>query len=167
MSPEYLVYSICHLSTLNLASICPLEVQWLLFSRWVCKRNVILRHNQVTFQVKFAIYIYSCNRMRSIDCCGKFRWTYPLHFPSYGGWSSIDPWFPTTHHGCPGSVPGQDMWDLWQTNWHWSRFPPSTTGFPADFCKINCCISINHRHYSLDIYVIKCKTSKMHFSMGN
>jgi hypothetical protein len=26
----------------------------------------------------------------------------------------------------PGFAPGQSMWDLWWTKWHWSRFSPST-----------------------------------------
>jgi hypothetical protein len=31
---------------------------------------------------------------------------------------------PTSHRGDPGSVPGQSMWDLWWTKWHWDRFFP-------------------------------------------
>jgi hypothetical protein len=33
--------------------------------------------------------------------------------------------------GDPGSSPGQIMWNLWWTKWHWDRFSPSTTvSFP-------------------------------------
>jgi hypothetical protein len=34
---------------------------------------------------------------------------------------------PTSHRGGPGSSPGQVMWDLWRTKWHWGRFSPSTS----------------------------------------
>jgi hypothetical protein len=27
-----------------------------------------------------------------------------------------------SHRGDPGSNPGQVMWDLWWTKWHWGRF---------------------------------------------
>jgi hypothetical protein len=29
-----------------------------------------------------------------------------------------------------GSIPGQSMWDLWWTKWHWDRFFPEYFGFP-------------------------------------
>jgi hypothetical protein len=29
-----------------------------------------------------------------------------------------------------GSIPGQSIWDLWWTNWHWGRFLPEYFGFP-------------------------------------
>jgi hypothetical protein len=29
---------------------------------------------------------------------------------------------PASHRGGPGSHPGQFIWDLWWTNWHWDRF---------------------------------------------
>jgi hypothetical protein len=33
-----------------------------------------------------------------------------------------------------GSTPGQSMWNLWWTKWHWDRFsPPSTSVFPCQF----------------------------------
>jgi hypothetical protein len=28
--------------------------------------------------------------------------------------------------GSHGSIPGQLMWDLWWTKWHWGRLSPST-----------------------------------------
>jgi hypothetical protein len=31
-----------------------------------------------------------------------------------------------SRRGGPGSSPGQLMWDLWWTKWHWGRFSPST-----------------------------------------
>jgi hypothetical protein len=31
-------------------------------------------------------------------------------------------------------LPGQSMWDLWWTKWHWDRFfPPSSSVFPCQF----------------------------------
>jgi hypothetical protein len=51
------------------------------------------------------------------------------------------PWF-GARSGCVGFVADK---------WHWGRFPPSSTGFPADFCNTNCCLSINHRHYIVSI----------------
>jgi hypothetical protein len=33
-----------------------------------------------------------------------------------------------SHRGGPVSIPGQVMWDLWWTKWHWGRF-----GFPCQF----------------------------------
>jgi hypothetical protein len=30
-------------------------------------------------------------------------------------------------------IPGQSMWDLWLTKWHWDRFSPSTLVFPCQF----------------------------------
>jgi hypothetical protein len=35
-----------------------------------------------------------------------------------------------THGGGPGSIPGQSMWDLWWTQWHWDRFFTEYFGFP-------------------------------------
>ena len=38
---------------------------------------------------------------------------------------------PASHHGGPGSIPGQSMWNLWLSKWHWDRFfPPEYFGFP-------------------------------------
>jgi hypothetical protein len=34
--------------------------------------------------------------------------------------------------GGPGSSPGQVMWHLWWTNWHWGKFSPSTSVSPAN-----------------------------------
>jgi hypothetical protein len=35
------------------------------------------------------------------------------------------------HRGGLGSSPGQVVWDLWWTKWHWGRFYPSTSVSPA------------------------------------
>jgi hypothetical protein len=37
-----------------------------------------------------------------------------------------------------GSSPGQVMWDLWWTKWHWGRFSPSTSVSPANFHSTDC-----------------------------
>jgi hypothetical protein len=37
---------------------------------------------------------------------------------------------PASDRGGPGSIPGQSMWDLWWTKWHWDRFFPDYFGFP-------------------------------------
>jgi hypothetical protein len=37
------------------------------------------------------------------------------------------------HRGCPGSIPGQVMWILRWTMWHWGRFSPSTLVSPAKY----------------------------------
>jgi hypothetical protein len=34
---------------------------------------------------------------------------------------------PASHRGGPGSSPGLVIWDLWWTEGHWDRFPPSTS----------------------------------------
>jgi hypothetical protein len=31
-----------------------------------------------------------------------------------------------------GSIPGEVMWDLWWTKWHWDRFSLSTSVSPAN-----------------------------------
>jgi hypothetical protein len=34
-----------------------------------------------------------------------------------------EPWLrPASHRGGLGSLPGQCMWELWWTKWHWDRF---------------------------------------------
>jgi hypothetical protein len=34
----------------------------------------------------------------------------------------------------PGSIPGQSMWNLWWTKWHWDRFFSDYFGFsPVSF----------------------------------
>jgi hypothetical protein len=38
---------------------------------------------------------------------------------------------PVSYRRCTGSVPGQAMWDLWRTNWHWDGFKPSSSVCPA------------------------------------
>jgi hypothetical protein len=43
------------------------------------------------------------------------------------------PWLrqsPASHRGGPGSCPGQSMWDLWWTEWHWDRFFTEFFDFP-------------------------------------
>jgi hypothetical protein len=35
-----------------------------------------------------------------------------------------------SHRGGPGSRPGQSMWNLWWTKWHWDRFFSEFFGFP-------------------------------------
>jgi hypothetical protein len=57
----------------------------------------------------------------------------PCH--SSGGYS------PASHCGGPGSSPGQVMWDLWSTKWHWGRFPPSTSVSPANSHSTDCSTS--------------------------
>jgi hypothetical protein len=39
---------------------------------------------------------------------------------------------PASHRGCPDPIPGQIMWDLWWTKWHWGRFSASTSVSPAN-----------------------------------
>jgi hypothetical protein len=43
-----------------------------------------------------------------------------------------------SHRGGPGSIPGQVMWDLWWTKWHWGRFSPNTSVSPANFHSTDC-----------------------------
>jgi hypothetical protein len=39
-----------------------------------------------------------------------------------------------SHLGGPGTIPGQLMWDLWWTKWHWDRFFPRVLRFsPVNF----------------------------------
>jgi hypothetical protein len=38
------------------------------------------------------------------------------------------------HRGGTGSIPGQSVWDLWWTEWHWDRFFPRVLRFsPVNF----------------------------------
>jgi hypothetical protein len=48
---------------------------------------------------------------------------------------------PTSHRGGPGSIPGQSMWDLWWTKWHWDRFLPEYFGFPLSLSFHRCSIT--------------------------
>jgi hypothetical protein len=47
-----------------------------------------------------------------------------------------------SHRGGLGSVPGQVMWDLWWTKWHWGTFSPSTSVSPASPHSTDCSIII-------------------------
>jgi hypothetical protein len=51
-----------------------------------------------------------------------------------------------SHRGGPGSSPGQVMWDLWWTKWHWGRFFPSTSVSLVNPHSTNCStITIYHQ----------------------
>jgi hypothetical protein len=41
----------------------------------------------------------------------------------------------------PGSIPGQSIWDLWWTKWHWHRFFPEYFGFPLSVSFHRCSIT--------------------------
>jgi hypothetical protein len=60
----------------------------------------------------------------------------PCH--SSGGYS------PASRRGGPGSTPGQVMWDLWWTKWHWGRFSPSAWVSPANSHFTDCSTIICH-----------------------
>jgi hypothetical protein len=53
---------------------------------------------------------------------------------STGGQSTV------SHRGGPGSFPGQSMWDLWQTKWHWVRFFSESLRFPLSLSFHHCSI---------------------------
>jgi hypothetical protein len=36
-------------------------------------------------------------------------------------------------HQIKKKIPGQTMWDLWWTKWHWDRFCPEYFRFPCQF----------------------------------
>jgi hypothetical protein len=44
----------------------------------------------------------------------------------------------SSHSGDPGSMPGQVMWDLCWTKWHWGRFSLSTSVSPANSQSTDC-----------------------------
>jgi hypothetical protein len=46
-----------------------------------------------------------------------------------------------SHRGGPGSIPGQSMWGLWWTKWHWDRFFPEFFGFPLSNSFHRCSIT--------------------------
>jgi hypothetical protein len=48
-----------------------------------------------------------------------------IHWPCHGSGGQS----PASHRGGPGSIPGQSMWDLWWTKWHWDRFFSMYFGF--------------------------------------
>jgi hypothetical protein len=56
---------------------------------------------------------------------------------------------PATHPGSPGSVPGKVMWDLWRTKWHWGRFSPSISVFPANYHSTNCSAFVIRGWYNM------------------
>jgi type VI protein secretion system component VasA len=41
----------------------------------------------------------------------------------------------------PGFDPGQSLWDLWWTKWHWDRFFPEYFGFPLSISFHRCSIT--------------------------
>jgi hypothetical protein len=41
----------------------------------------------------------------------------------------------------PVSIPGQSIWDLWWTKWHWDRFFPEYFGFPLSISFHRCSIT--------------------------
>jgi hypothetical protein len=43
-----------------------------------------------------------------------------------------------SHRGGPGSSPGQVMWDLWRTKWHWGRLSLSTSVSPVNPHSTDC-----------------------------
>jgi hypothetical protein len=45
---------------------------------------------------------------------------------------------PASHHDGLGSIPGQVMWDLWWTKWHWGSFSRVLTFPPANSHSIDC-----------------------------
>jgi hypothetical protein len=55
------------------------------------------------------------------------------------------PWlrrlFAGSHRGGLCSIPGQSMWDLWWTKWHWDRFFPEYFGFPLSISFHRCSIA--------------------------
>jgi hypothetical protein len=117
-------YTISHLSRFPHANIQP-GMQWCQRRSYratptTCSFVSIINHFahhcfgsiQIQLQVLKCcdhIYVIICNYLCNRPC------------PSSGGQS------PTSHHGGPGSSPGQVMWDLWWTKWHWGRFSLSTS----------------------------------------
>jgi hypothetical protein len=47
------------------------------------------------------------------------------------------------HHGNLGAIPGEVMWDLLLTKWHWGSFSPSTSVSTANSHSTNCSNFIN------------------------
>jgi hypothetical protein len=51
-------------------------------------------------------------------------------------------------------IPGQSMWDLWWTKWHWDRFFLAYFGFPLPI-SFHCCSitskneKTNHLHHTV------------------
>jgi hypothetical protein len=50
----------------------------------------------------------------------------------------------TSHSGSSNSMPGQSMWDLWWTKWHWDRFLSEYFSFP---------LSVSFHHCSILIFI--------------
>jgi hypothetical protein len=57
--------------------------------------------------------------------------------------STVRRWHLTTstmaqppHRGGPGSHPGQSMWDLWWTKWHWDRSFSEFFSFPVNIISL-------------------------------
>jgi hypothetical protein len=44
---------------------------------------------------------------------------------------------PASHRGCPGSSPGQIMWDFLWTKWHWGMFSLSIPVSPVNLHSTN------------------------------
>jgi hypothetical protein len=50
---------------------------------------------------------------------------------------------PASHRRGPGLRPGQSMWDLWWTKWHWDRFFSKSFGFLLSISFLRCSIFIH------------------------
>jgi hypothetical protein len=53
------------------------------------------------------------------------------------------PWRLPHNSSSSGSIPGQDLWDLWWTKWYWGRFSPNTSVSPANSHSTKYSIFIN------------------------
>jgi hypothetical protein len=40
--------------------------------------------------------------------------------------------------GCPRSILGQTIWDMWWTKWNWGKFSPITSASPANSHSSDC-----------------------------
>jgi hypothetical protein len=52
-------------------------------------------------------------------------------------WQLKDRTYPS-HRGGTASGPGQVMWDLWWTRWHWGKFSPSISVSLANSHSTDC-----------------------------
>jgi hypothetical protein len=57
--------------------------------------------------------------------------------------------FSPSHCRGPGSIPGQSMWDLLWTKWHWDRFFPKYFGISLSISFHRCSIKEKRRNYHL------------------
>jgi len=68
----------------------------------------------------------------------------------------------------PGSVPGQYMWDLWWTKWHWDKFLSEYFVFPSHYYSTNtpyAFIHLSRTLYTQPVFYALSLNAPYHFTL--